>query len=123
MPLVDEVQSLPPQAELACMRDALDDIETQSLHADAAAQAWAVGDIASVKAHYSEAKVYSCFDQLQKFAAIRERVTEETFKAVQDSLTKLGKSVVVVSMGDLLRKGGLLDRLSAAGLKVEGPPS
>jgi uncharacterized protein YbaP (TraB family) len=42
--------------------------------------------------------------------------------AVHESLTKPGKSLIVVSLGYLLRKDGLLDRLKAEGITVEGPP-
>ena len=122
MPVVDEVPKLSPEAQANCMRDALDDIDAQSVHAAAAAQAWATGDLAGLKAHYSDAKLYSCFDQTKTFAVYRDQVVGETMNAVHESLTKPGKSLIVVSLGYLLRKDGLLDRLKAEDITVEGPP-
>jgi uncharacterized protein YbaP (TraB family) len=122
MPVVDEVPKLSAEAQANCMRDALDDIDAQSVHATAAAQAWATGDLAGLKAHYSDAKLYGCFDQTKTFAVYRDQVVGETMNAVHESLTKPGKSLIVVSLGYLLRKDGLLDRLKAEGITVEGPP-
>jgi uncharacterized protein YbaP (TraB family) len=121
MPMVDEVPKLSAEAQAKCMRDALDDIDAQSVHAVAAAQAWATGDLAGLKAHYSDAKLYSCFDQTKTFASYRDQVVGETMNAIHASLTKPGKSLIVVSLGYLLRKDGLLDRLNAEGITVEGP--
>ncbi len=122
MPIVNEVQSLTAENEALCMKDALDDIDVQAAHADAAARAWAVGDIAGVKANYSEPKLYDCFAQTKTFAADREHVTEDALNAVNASLAKPGKSLIVVSIGVLLRKDGLLDRLGQRGIVVEAPP-
>ena len=121
MPVVDEIPKLSPAEQAVCMKDALDDLDTQSIHAVPAAQAWATGDLAGIKAHYSDAKLYGCFDQTKSFADDRERVVGETISAIQDSLNKPGKSLVLVSLGYLLRKDGLLDRLKAQGITVEGP--
>jgi uncharacterized protein YbaP (TraB family) len=122
MPIVDEVQTLSPENERACMKDALDDIDVQAAHADAAARAWAVGDIAGVKANYSETKLYECFSQTKTFAADLAQATTDALGAVHASLATPGKSLIVISMGTLLRQGGLLDRLKQQNITVEGPP-
>jgi uncharacterized protein YbaP (TraB family) len=122
MPIVDEVQNMTADSQARCMRDALDDIDAESIHATAAAQAWTTGDLAGLKAHYSDAKLYGCFDQTKSFASYRDQVVGETMSALHESLTKPGKSLIVVSLGYLLRKDGLLDRLKTEGITVEGPP-
>jgi len=122
MPILKEAVALPAQAQRACLADALDDIDVQVIHADAAARAWAVGDLAGVKANYSEIKLYDCFQQTKSFAADWAHVVDDAMKAIDDALAKPGKSLIVIGMGPLLRKNGVLDRLQARGIKVEGPP-
>jgi uncharacterized protein YbaP (TraB family) len=121
MPIADEIGSLSAGRENACMKDALDDIDVQAAHADAAARAWAVGDLAGVKANYSEARLYDCFAQTKTFAAAREHAAADALDAVHKALATPGKSLIVVSIGVLLRKDGLLDRLKAENLAIEGP--
>lgn len=122
MPIADEIGSLSAENENACMKDALDDIDVQAIHADAAARAWAVGDLAGVKANYSEARLYDCFAQTKAFADVKDRAAADSLNAVHEALATPGKSLIVVSMGALLRKDGLLDRLKAQNITVEGPP-
>lgn len=121
MPIIREIPKLSDAAQRACLTGALDDIDIQTLHADAAARAWAVGDIAGVKAHYSENNLYSCFDQTKSFAAVRETLISDVFATVRNALAKPGKTLVVLGIGTLLRKGGLLDRLEANGIAVSSP--
>jgi uncharacterized protein YbaP (TraB family) len=121
MPIIDEVQTLSPASESACMKNALDDIDTEAVHAEAAARAWAIGDLAGIKANYSEAKLYDCFSQTRTFAADREHLTDDALNAIRESLATPGKSLIVMSIGALLRQGGLIDRLKQQNIAVEGP--
>ncbi len=122
MPIADDIGSLTPDQELRCMRYALDDLDTISAHAAEAAYAWSIGDVAGMKAHFSEAKAYSCFDQTKTFANDREDMIAKTVKTINTALTKPGRAVFVMDLGVFLRKNGVMDRLAAQGLKVEGPP-
>lgn len=121
MPVIEEVPQLSATAQQACLSDALDDIEVQTAHAGAAARAWAAGDLEGVKANYSESKLFSCFDQTKTFAAYREELISDYFDAVQNALAKPGKTLVVIGMGPLLRKNGLLERLEQSGIAVASP--
>ena len=120
--IADEVSGLTADQELRCMRDALDDLDTMSAHAAEAAHAWSIGDVAGMKAHYSEAKANSCFDQIKTYTDDRENMIAKTVKAINAALTKPGRTVFVMNLGIFLRKNGVMDRLAAQGLKVEGPP-
>jgi hypothetical protein len=75
-----------------------------------------------MKAHFSEAKAYSCFDQTRTFADDRENMIQKTVTTIDAALTKPGRTVFVMNLGVFLRKNGVMDRLAAQGLKVEGPP-
>jgi hypothetical protein len=122
MPVVDEIQAMSPETQNLCMKAALDDIDTQSANAQLAAQAWATGDLAGMKAHYSETKLNGCFEKTKTFAAARDQIAGLAMNAVNESLSKPGKNLIVIDIGYLLRNNGLLDRLAAQGITVEGPP-
>ena len=119
--VVKEVPSLSPAANRKCLEDSLDDIDVMSAHAKLAADAWAIGDIEGVKAHYSEPKALDCLGQSASFTKLWQQSVDDTVAAVDTALKRRGKSVLVINIGELLRKNGVLERLAAQGLRVEGP--
>ncbi|HJW40122.1 MAG TPA: TraB/GumN family protein [Rhizomicrobium sp.] len=121
MDVVHDVPKMTPAAHLACIGFALTDIDNATAHAAAAAKAWAVGDIAGVKAHYFETRLDDCLQQNGAYATLREKANRDMTDAIIAALKKPGKSIAVMPMGFFLRKGGVLDRLEAAGLTVSGP--
>jgi uncharacterized protein YbaP (TraB family) len=121
LPLIKQLPKMSAAANETCMKDALDDMEIQSAHADAAAQAWATGDLAGIKANSSDDRFESCIQALPNIAALFQRSVNDSLAAANAALAKPGKTVMVVSMGQLLRRGGILDRLAAEGLTVEAP--
>lgn len=121
LPIVKQLPGMSAAANEACMKAALDDIDAQSVHARPAAEAWAVGDLDGIKANYSEDRFESCIQSMPSFAALFTRAVNDSAAAANAALNKKGKSVMVVSIGVLLRKGGILDRLTAEGLTVDAP--
>jgi len=86
-----------------------------------AAQAWASGDLEGIKAHYSEPKALDCLSQSATFSKLWAQSVSDTVSAIDDALTKSGKTIVVVNIGELLRQNGVVERLKAKGLTIEGP--
>ena len=122
MDAVREVLKLSPAQQHACLAQALEDVNWALGHADTAARAWAVGDIKTVKAHYSEWRLGNCvIGAVQKFSDIDGRNIAEYVSAIDAALNKPGKTIVVIHMGPLLRKNGVLERLQAKGIAIEGP--
>ena len=121
MDVIHDVPKMSAGAHLACLEFALNDIDIESAHAVAAAQAWAVGDLAGMKANYSETKLDACLAQNNAYAVLRERAIGDMTKAIASALERPGKSFALVPMGTFLRKGGVLERLNAAGLTISGP--
>ena len=121
MDVITDVPNMTPAAHRACLEDALQDIDTASAHAVAAAQAWAVGDTPGVKANYFETRLDDCLQQNGAYAKLRETANRDMANAILAALKKPGKSFAVMPMGFFLRKGGVLERLEAAGLTVSGP--
>jgi len=122
MDAVREVLKLTPSQQQACLAQALEDVDWARGHADKAARAWAVGDIKTVKAHYSEWRLGNCImGAVQKFSDIDGRNIAEYVSAIDAALDQPGKTIVMIYMGPLLRKNGVLERLQARGIAIEGP--
>jgi len=122
MDAVREVLKLTPAQQHACLAQALEDVSWARGHADTAARAWAVGDIKTVKAHYSEWRLGNCvMGAVQKFSDIDGRNIAEYVSAIDAALDRPGKTIVLIYMGPLLRKNGVLERLQARGIAIEAP--
>jgi hypothetical protein len=74
-----------------------------------------------VKAHYSETKLDACLQQSRAYSLLREKATGDMANAISSALNKPGKTFAIIPTGIWLRKGGVLERLEAAGLTVSGP--
>jgi hypothetical protein len=119
--VVKDVSNMPPQASRACLRSALDDIEAEDAHQILAAKAWARGDLGGMTRNYSEPTIFACLQQVPSFSAVWSQSVTDTDNAVLHALDEGGKTVMVASLGTLLRKGGLLDHLRDHGIAVEAP--
>jgi len=123
MDVIHDVPKMSAAAHRACVEYALSDIEIESAHAVAAAQAWAVGDLSGIEANYSETRIDACLQQNSAYAALRQKAIGDMASAISGALNKPGKTFAVIPMGIFLRKGGVLERLEADGLTVSGPGS
>jgi len=121
MDVIKDVPKMTAAAHLACLNWALEDIDAFSAHAAAAAQAWARGDVAGMKAHYSETRLDACLAQNAAYTRLRETANRDMTNAILTVLNRPGVTLAVMPMGFFLRKGGVLERLQAAGVSVTGP--
>ncbi|MGD0142341.1 MAG: TraB/GumN family protein [Rhizomicrobium sp.] len=123
MPSIEAVLKSPPETSRACVEAAINDVEFENEHAAAAADAWAIGNVAGVKTHYSESNVFECLLALAPVASeLEKRSIADTVGAIEAALGEGGRTIAVVGIGQLLRKNGVLERLHADGIAVEGPP-
>ena len=122
MDAVRDVLKLTSEQQHACLSQAVEDVQWGLAHAAAAGRAWAVGDVRGVKANYAESRLGGCIiAAVQAIADINARNTSEYASAITAALNKPGKTIVVVNVGPLLRKGGVLEKLEAQHITVEGP--
>lgn len=113
---------LTPQQQQACLSLAVDDVQWSLAHADAAGRAWAVGDVKGMKTHFRESQGGNCvMAAVGRFADIDARNISEFVTAIDAALARPGKTVVVIRIDQLLRKGAVLDRLKAMGAAIEAP--
>lgn len=121
IPSGEELLALSPAVTGKCIDAAIRDIDFQSRHVQAAANAWAIGDVAGMMANWSPSNYYECLVQLSPHAtAIDARSIDDTVAAINEALAAGGRTLAVVDIGILLRKDGVLDRLKAAGITVAG---
>jgi hypothetical protein len=113
---------LTPQQQQACLSLAIDDVNWALAHADAAGRAWAVGDVKGMKAHFRESQGGNCImAAVGRWAEIDARNVSEFTAAIEAALAKPGKTIAVIRLDHLLRKGAVLDRLRASGATIEAP--
>jgi len=119
--LVKEFLRLPMPAQQACLADAVAEVEARSVHAVPAAEAWAVGDLKGIKAHYVSPGMERCAKATVSFNKLYDRGVADYLKAIEEALSKPGKTVLVTEIGPLLRSSGVVDKLRAEGVAIEGP--
>ena len=120
-PLAKELLKLGPEARRACLENAVGDVETRTAHAVPAAEAWAVGDLAGIKAHYSSTQLVACAKKTGSYTKLDQRGVADTLKAIHEALATPGKTVMLVDVGELLRNTGVAEKLRAEGIVIEGP--
>lgn len=122
IPIAEDVFNLSPAAQEPCFGEEIDDADRLLHHAAAAGQAWAVGDIKGVEANYAPSRLGDCMEGLvHQLGDVDQNQVQAYATAIDAALNKPGKTVVVIAMGPLLRKGGVLDQLEARHMTIEGP--
>ena len=123
IPMGKELFKLTPQQQRPCLEANMQDIERRLVHARPMAQAWAVGDVRGIKAHYAEQRMQDCMaGAVHAFGAMQQNQVPAFVTAIAAALDKPGKTFAVVGLDPLLRKGGVLEQLEARGLTIEAPP-
>jgi uncharacterized protein YbaP (TraB family) len=120
-PLAKELLKLGPEAARACLEDAVSDVEARTAHAVPAAEAWAIGDLKGIKTHYSSTQLVSCARKTGSYSKLDQRGIADTLAAIDEALSKPGKTVLLVDIGSLLRSTGVVEKLRAQGVVIEGP--
>src|SRR6185312_12182532 len=99
----EDVLKLDLAQQKVCLAQSVDDIDRAYANTIPAAQAWAIGDIRNVKAHYGESRLLDCVTAaVHSVADINERNVADTTAAIGAALDKPGKAVAVIDIGPLL---------------------
>jgi len=119
--LVKEMLRLPAPAQQACLEEAVTNVEQRMVHVGPLAKAWAAGDVKGIKAHYTPRAFWQCANATASFAKLYDRAVADYLKAIHEALSKPGKTVLVTDVGPLLRNTGVVEKLRAEGIVIEGP--
>ncbi|WP_293383753.1 TraB/GumN family protein [Phenylobacterium sp.] len=118
-PLMGAVIRTPQPAGRACFDEVLAQAEAGPGVTQAAAKAWAGGD---VRGALSNERTYErCIALVPGAAAFDTRVKTDLVAAIGQALKRPGHAIAVVPLRPLLAQGGVLDQLRAQGFTVTTP--
>ena len=99
IPSGEELLKLPPAIARKCIDAVIGDIDFQSSHAQAAADAWAVGDVSGMAANWSQSNLYTCLVSLSSHAtALDARSIDDTVDAISDAVDSGGRTIAMVDI-------------------------
>jgi uncharacterized protein YbaP (TraB family) len=119
--MLKELMRLPQDQQCACLAASIGDLEARTVHAGPEAEAWAIGDIKALKAHYTQPAFAPCFAFTAGFGKYYSRAVADYLNAIDKALSQPGKTVMLVEIGALLRNTGVVEKLRAKGITIEGP--
>lgn len=120
--LTKHVSNLDAAAGEACLVNYLDGIDYDETIFPKAVTAWGKGDIKTVIADYQDQPFLACdLANPDSAAFIQTYAVDMMVDALNVELATPGKSMAVVDISDLLRKGGVLDKMRAQGIEVTSP--
>lgn len=119
-PLLKEFKAgLTMEIQTECLSAALDVAEAGDGPATEAARGWARGDVgAALKAPRGFEK---CFLAVAGGPEVWRQGVEDQAAAIAKELERPGKAVAMVRLRQLIARDGVIERLEAMGLEVEGP--
>ena len=120
-PVLANAGKLSDEANLACLADALTELEYDGSHPTTIGSDWANGDLASVRARYSTSAAQRCLLRTPGGAGLLNQQIGESAQALTEALQRPGVTVAVVDLAFLLPANGVLDRLKATGATVTSP--
>lgn len=114
------LQAMPRETELACMEDALRQVEAGADRAREAARGWARGDLRV--AISAERGWERCIASDPQIATLTEQNIAAATDAIRKALDKPGHAVALIELRPLLAQNGVLVRLKAEpGLQIAAP--
>lgn len=118
-PVMGAIIRTPPAAGRACFDEVLAQAEAGPGATQAAARAWAQGDVRGALAN--ERTYERCIALVPGAQAFDARVKADVVAQIGQALGKPGHAIAVVPLRPLLAQGGVLDQLRAKGLTVTTP--
>jgi uncharacterized protein YbaP (TraB family) len=123
--MIGALNKMPLGADAPCMDAYLKIAEHGVPAARARAIAWANGDIAALRATREDTSALACMSALEHGGVpvdkLVARFKVDWMKALLAAKDQPGVTLAIVPMSHVLHEDGLLARLAAAGVKVEGP--
>lgn len=118
-PLLAAIVRTPESAQRACVVAALSAIEAGPDSAQAAARAWAWGQ---VRGALSGERTYErCIASAPGARDLDARMKDDLAQSIVRALREPGHSIAVVQLRPLLAEGGVLDRLQRQGYDIRTP--
>ena len=120
-PILASAGKLSDEANLACLSDALTELEYDGAHPTDIGTDWANGDLASVRSRYSSSAAQRCVMRAPGGPALLAQQIGQSADALNEALNRPGVTIAVVDLAFLLPANGVLDRLKASGATITSP--
>jgi uncharacterized protein YbaP (TraB family) len=120
-PILSSAGKLSDDANLACLRDALTELEYDAQHNTTIGTDWAAGDLANVRARYSASAAQRCVMRAPGGPGLLAQQIGQSADALTEALNRPGVTIAVVDLAFLLPANGVLDRLKASGATITSP--
>jgi len=117
---LDELLDLSDDDGRACFAEVLQETAFTAAHGREASEAWAAGDLATVRANTVSLNE-DCLIHLPTLSRDIDQRTTDIAGMVETALAKPGKTVFVLPLETLLKRQGVLERIQAAGVEVTSP--
>ncbi len=120
-PILASAGKLSDEGNLACLNDALTELEYDAAHNTTIGTDWANGDLASVRARYSSSAIQRCVMRTPGGPGLLAQQISQSADALNEALNRPGVTIAVVDLAFLLPANGVLDRLKASGATITSP--
>lgn len=121
--MLKELAALPREQEVACLTATMNSLNDEVSAMKARANAWALGDVASLRALQNRARQV-CWEVLSsspKIKALSQQMREYWLHRATTALENNQSTLALRPIEDLLGADGVLSQFRAAGYVVEGP--
>lgn len=122
--LVAQVGEIPRASQVACLEAIVERLEKDIETLKAQANAWAVGDVETLRALPYPKEIQSCVDALENSGRMKKLIDEANGRwngALEQALDNGVPTLGIRPIYELLKADGTLARLRAKGYRVEGP--
>jgi uncharacterized protein YbaP (TraB family) len=123
-PLLKALAAMPAGADAPCLAAELQALDAMPVMRERAL-AWAKGDIERLRALGDRDEGAACMNSLTSggvaAATIRETLTVDWTRALSNAAGQKGVTLAIAPMGVLLAADGVLARLRAQGVQIDGP--
>ncbi|MBO9558860.1 MAG: TraB/GumN family protein [Caulobacter sp.] len=120
-PILASAGKLSDEGNLACLNDALTELEYDASHNTTIGTDWANGDLASVRARYSSSAIQRCVMRTPGGPGLLAQQIGQSADALNEALNRPGVTIAVIDLAFLLPANGVLDRLKASGATITSP--
>ena len=120
-PLIRIVKGLNDRQHNACFHDEAELADWEARDAAPAAAAWGKGDVAALRIYRARAVTPACLEDNPNLKALREQGTVDAVNALNDALSRPGKTVALIDLQYLDQRNGVLDRLKSKGAEITIP--
>jgi hypothetical protein len=107
--------------QMACVANILNEIDFTAQYTKYATDFWGAGNLKGVHDYSVNSATIACLEGDPSTAGMVQKTIDDTVETLSGALKTPGKTLIVLPMDALLRKGGALEQLRAKGVEISEP--